>query len=484
MSSYNNQNNTLTKFGSNIRVLNTPMEQYVTEGELVERLATKQDILQYDVLPTASAENLGKIVQYVGTTNADFVNSSFYKCVAKGTNPESYEWKSTLVTREEFENATPNIAHTEAFKVAENIEGVKVENAYQTLDNLTQATGYIKVGTGAIINDATSGMSRNVVIPVTEGEEYLITSSYAFRIAIYAFYDSNGNVISTYPTIPDQPRWGGTVKVIIPNGVSILKACTFNYSTRPLIIKKRIAEGNLLIDNPNILYKKKWCVCGDSFSAGSFLGYVDPDGKQGKESPIAWDVIKAKWKTYSWWIGTRNNMDILDLSKSGTDFTNIAGAVEPFSNENSPNNYTQIASDCDYITLAFGLNETTLTDEQIGTKTDNDNTTLWGAYNVVLESILTANPSVKIGIIISDSWMPQNYHDELIEIAKYWGIPYLDLKNGVQVPMGIRGRYEECSPTAIALRESVFMDSEASKHPTPKAHEYRSTFIENFLRGL
>ena len=92
MSSYNNKNNTLTKFGSNVRMLNTPMEQYVTEGELVEGLATKQDILQYDVLPTASSENLGKIVQYVGTTNADYQNGEWYECISNGELPPTYSW--------------------------------------------------------------------------------------------------------------------------------------------------------------------------------------------------------------------------------------------------------------------------------------------------------------------------------------------------------------------------------------------------------
>ena len=109
MSSYNNKNNTLTKFGSNIRVLNTPMEQYVTEGELVEGLATKQDILQYDVLPSASADNLGKIVQYVGTTNADYQNGEWYECVSNGELPPTYSWELTSVTQAEFENTKEEI---------------------------------------------------------------------------------------------------------------------------------------------------------------------------------------------------------------------------------------------------------------------------------------------------------------------------------------------------------------------------------------
>lgn len=51
---------------------------------------------QYTTMPTPSIDYLGKIVQYVGGTTVDFINGSSYKCVAKGTNPETYEWKLTM----------------------------------------------------------------------------------------------------------------------------------------------------------------------------------------------------------------------------------------------------------------------------------------------------------------------------------------------------------------------------------------------------
>lgn len=36
---------------------------------------------QYDIMPTAGADNVGNIVQYAGTTDYDFTNGYFYKCV-------------------------------------------------------------------------------------------------------------------------------------------------------------------------------------------------------------------------------------------------------------------------------------------------------------------------------------------------------------------------------------------------------------------
>ena len=36
---------------------------------------------QFDTMPTASSENVGQIVQYVGETTEDFINGYFYKCV-------------------------------------------------------------------------------------------------------------------------------------------------------------------------------------------------------------------------------------------------------------------------------------------------------------------------------------------------------------------------------------------------------------------
>jgi hypothetical protein len=53
--------------------------------------------VQAEVLPTAGANQLNKIYQYVGTTTPQYVNGYYYKCIYNNPN---YEWVNVLVQPE------------------------------------------------------------------------------------------------------------------------------------------------------------------------------------------------------------------------------------------------------------------------------------------------------------------------------------------------------------------------------------------------
>lgn len=55
------------------------------------------DAIQYSTMPTASADNLGDIVQFTGTTDANYTNGYFYQCVSDGQEPATYSWTQTNV---------------------------------------------------------------------------------------------------------------------------------------------------------------------------------------------------------------------------------------------------------------------------------------------------------------------------------------------------------------------------------------------------
>lgn len=55
------------------------------------------DAVQYSTMPTAGADNLGDIVQFTGTTDANYTNGYFYKCVSDGQEPATYSWTQTNV---------------------------------------------------------------------------------------------------------------------------------------------------------------------------------------------------------------------------------------------------------------------------------------------------------------------------------------------------------------------------------------------------
>lgn len=57
----------------------------------------RPEIVQRSALPQASEEEVGKIYQYVGATDANYTNGYFYKCVSDGGNPATYSWENIEV---------------------------------------------------------------------------------------------------------------------------------------------------------------------------------------------------------------------------------------------------------------------------------------------------------------------------------------------------------------------------------------------------
>lgn len=55
------------------------------------------DSIQVSSLPTAAASIEGNIYQYIGTTDVNYTNGYFYKCVSDGQTPATYSWTQVNV---------------------------------------------------------------------------------------------------------------------------------------------------------------------------------------------------------------------------------------------------------------------------------------------------------------------------------------------------------------------------------------------------
>ena len=249
----------------------------------------------------------------------------------------------------------------------------------------------------------------------------------------------------------------------------------------------------------NILYKKKWAVIGDSFTAGDFNGYVDQNGLSGTSSPDLYDSDLKMWKTYPWWIMKRNDMTIQNFFAGGRTLATPADGT--FKNSITYNDmYKQIDADVDYITIYLGINDghhmpgSTGDDGEdmsgaipIGTENDTTINTFYGAWNVLLKDLITLYPFAHIGILVSNGMDTDEHVNATIKMAKKWGIPYLNLDSGYDVPLLIRSR-RGCRPEtcqeAINIRRQQQQVSPTNGHPNHKTHEYESTFIEDFLRRI
>lgn len=247
----------------------------------------------------------------------------------------------------------------------------------------------------------------------------------------------------------------------------------------------------------NVLYGKKWAVCGDSFTAGDFSNAPEGDDHTIAEGPYA-----GKNKVYGYIIGTRNNMTIQDLAACGktlaypadgsfhNSFTDVLG--------NEAKSYMAVAEDVDYVTIYLGINdshhesgssgtdgEDVTGDIPLGTIDDADNTTFCGAWNVCLGWLITNRPFAHIGIIVSNGCERDEFRTATIAIANKWGIPYIDLNGDERTPMMIRSTNPAHSSAARNARtRAQAVAYGANSHPSAKAHEYQSTFIEAWLGTL
>jgi len=233
-----------------------------------------------------------------------------------------------------------------------------------------------------------------------------------------------------------------------------------------------------------VLWGKKWFATGDSFTSGGSA----EDDKYFTDEPYM-----GKIKTYPLFIGRRNNMQVINDASSGSimaldktyieDPENVSIRTRnPFSLER----YLTIPEDVDYITLWFGINDAGHTN--LGTIDDTTNETFYGAWNVVLEWILTNRPWAHVGMIITNG-SSVSYRNAERELARKWGIPYLDMMGSDQTPVMTLGREDELGlcKKAYDLRRTTFAVGHAptgDSHPCWQAHEYETTFIEAFLRRL
>ena len=363
----------------------------------------------------------------------------------------------------------------------------------KTDEYMVNATAnYANKTTGSLTSD---NMSRTTdLIPVNSGDVFLVSCQARYSTCGVAYYNASKGFAGSGLCNSDSTAYvASSEQITVPTGVAYVRFGTYDYTKYPLSVQKLEQLGlkhsvkrlNDMMSNvqsgSNYLAGKKYVACGDSFTEGDFTNYTDEKGNSGKKSD-AYDEEMQMYKTYPWWIAKRNDMTLVNEAKCGSDFTNIEGAQNPF----SVSRYTAVPKDADYITIMFGLNETSIGNDAslIGTKEDATNTTLWGAYNIVFEYLITNMPYAKIGVIIADAWMTTNYSNAVKEICKYWGIPYLDLKDDDTIPLGIGGRNSSISSKAKSLRNSAFQVTSSDSHPNLKAHEYRSTIIENFMRSL
>lgn len=407
---------------------------------------------------------------------SNYINARFVRFISFIVSSENDKTKifrkNTINSQDIYDELTEQLNKKATF---ESDEKMIIDHTKEIIDSL-----YISANDGKTHTYTGSYAKTSNFIEIDSVDVFYYSGNATESgVALWAVYDELKTFVasiggsSEYANVSKLPINVEEIKATYPHAKYIRFTSIYS-QTLSVISYTDFDLSNMIAQlvKQNVLFGKKYVACGDSFTAGDFGSAYKDD---------YYDNVQNVWKTYAWHIADRNNMKFTNMAKSGADFTNISGASIPF----SVDTYKKVPADADYITLMFGLNEYAIGDDVslIGTKDDTTNNTLWGAYNVVFEYLLTNMPYAKIGVIIADAWMNKNYADAVKEICAYWGVPYLDLKDA-DIPLLIGGKNYIISSKALDLRNKAFKMSDTDAHPNPKAHEYRSTIIEAWLRTL
>lgn len=373
---------------------------------------------------------------------------------------------------------------------------IKKENI-NLYDSSEDVVGFI-LGTGGIDTSGTQYKTTGF-IKVKDGFSYTISP----RCRAICVFDSDKTLI---PAQYDNVEKTAPFDFVALNDGYIRISYNINYGMDSVessyngLLTQKTEEGIALSNTqlkqvretafaPNILWGKKWAVCGDSFTNDGGTGTTIQDGK-----------YAGKSYTYPWIIGNRQNMDIVQFFGGGRT---LAFPAEPGDFVNSltcPSQsfyYQNIPSDADYITIYLGINDdhhrTGGGDGEdptgvipLGTVDDTTTATYLGAWNVVLTWLITNRPNAHIGIIVTNGIANNDkYRLGQIAIAEKYGIPYIDLNGDTRTPAMLRTSNPNI-PAAVktALIAKWAVNPGTNEHPNDAAQLFESTFIENFLRSL
>lgn len=380
-----------------------------------------------------------------------------------------------------WQNSCKCYKHIITYKKESRLE-VEVDDQENISLSWTDGKAYLSNG-----NTLVDGGYSYDLIEIVPGDIYSFLYWSQWTIT-YVVFDENMTMLS-HGDVSDSGTWKSyEATVTMPSNAKYLALSITSYRPSSQVtssylhhyFKQKVDLKDYLLSEVtkgNILWGKKWFATGDSFTHGSLVDPVeDPFFENG--------IYMGKRKTYPYFIGLRNNMTIINDGLSGSTMAEIKSGD---SYETTPfcdvSRYQSIPEDVDYITLWFGINDANHCN--IGTISDATTATYYGAWNVVLGWIIQNRPNAKIGIVITNL-STETFREATREIAKKWGIPYLDMMGDYQIPPIIGGRETALGMDSDVadMRTAHFRIASDNNHPTVAAHRYESTFIEAFLRRL
>lgn len=340
------------------------------------------------------------------------------------------------------------------------------------------AEGKYYDSTGELTNDAWYGCAEINDLVIGEKISYNLTQAYIPAALQVVKYDNS--VVQYEANTSEQKVVSGNY--IVQQGDKKIQL-SFKLSAEHSIKRFQLNKDMINVAPLSILYKKSWYSFGDSVTEAANTTYVESD-KNGNQ------------KGYTNIIGTRNNMNWTNGGHSGWTLTKISGKNNSYFQEDEGGTpmYKKVKLGLDYYTFWFGINDCYQVEEgNVGDINSTDTTTIYGAWNTLIDYFIRNSPNSKIGIIVpyretgmrnsesKEGRMALSFIKACKDIADKYGIGLLDLTSN-DVPMFVDRLSDNISDEIIEFRRSNWLYD--GTHPNQNGYNYLSTIIESWLKTL
>lgn len=141
-------NSTLTNSIGTVIYPKTKIENITNKNNIALATLLDKNIIQYSTMPTANSANVGRIVQYIGTTTTAYIKGYFYEC--QQINSSMYAW--IAVNTQEEELLTFDSVPTEGSQNPVTSEGIK-SYVDSNIHDVDLSNYYTKAETEELLNN-------------------------------------------------------------------------------------------------------------------------------------------------------------------------------------------------------------------------------------------------------------------------------------------------------------------------------------------
>lgn len=235
----------------------------------------------------------------------------------------------------------------------------------------------------------------------------------------------------------------------------------------------------------NLLAGINWCAIGDSFTWGDAANdkFTDSNGTE-------------RCLTATTWLANEIGANLTQVGLGGAHFMPkvVAGEIDTavsnyIMNPNWWYGIKNLSSNAQLITIQVGLNDNAAENYPIGSYGDETLLTSYGTFKILMDKIQDICPFARIGLIVSDAFLKQEYAEFLYDLSKRYNLPILDLSmSTVGTIYGTSANdsynYNFASSDVKASNNEKYRISSTNAHPNTESHKLRAEKMRLFINKI